>query len=320
MDAEIGDLNTEGAHASDSAPMILTCPNCATRYFVDDHRIGPSGRAVRCASCGESWTARSETALELSQSPEEGAIAHEPPPPPPEPEARIEDIPPHELPAEELPKVFRERAQTRKKVRQAAATGVVWAALGGIMVVLAAVGLLMRQDIAQIWPKTAGAYAAIGLPVNLVGLTIEEQTARPALKDGHAAVIVTGLLRNIRDKAVVAPRLRISLLNPAGRPMAVKIADPGGASIPPGEARRFVVDMIDPPVSATDVEIAFALDGPTRRRPPPGTPKPAKLSLRGAASVEGPPLTPGSIVALPADATEAKPLPANSPYALRPHG
>ena len=278
--------------------MILTCPECASRYFVDDDRIGPDGRTVRCAGCGNKWTAKAEEPLDL--------IAAEPKP-------AVDEIPEVRTP-EPLPKVFRERAETKKQVREAAAAGVVWAGLAGAFVVMVGAAVLMRQDVANLWPRTAGAYAMAGLPVNLVGLTIENQHAQPQLQDGHAALVITGALRNIRDRPVIAPPLKISLLNPAGRPVAVKIADPDGARIPPGEARRFVVNVLDPPVSATDVDIAFVLDHKARKHALPAAgPAPAKLSLRGAASPES---SLGPIVPAAAGAVEAKPLPKSSPYAL----
>src|SRR3569623_3115804 len=62
MEAEIGDLEQEVAGASDSSVMILTCPECATSYFVDDSRISPAGRPVKCSNCGARWTALPEAA------------------------------------------------------------------------------------------------------------------------------------------------------------------------------------------------------------------------------------------------------------------
>jgi predicted Zn finger-like uncharacterized protein len=39
----------------ESFTMILTCPQCATRYIVDDAEMRHEGRKVKCAACGEEW-------------------------------------------------------------------------------------------------------------------------------------------------------------------------------------------------------------------------------------------------------------------------
>jgi predicted Zn finger-like uncharacterized protein len=287
--------------------MILTCPECATRYSVPDEQVGAQGRTVRCAACGARWTAKAEEPLELSPEPVADFS---------EPEAEGETAPAVGLPADELPKIFRAQAKAKANERQAVATGVVWAGLAGAFAVMVGLTVLMRQDVARIWPRTAGAYAMAGLPVNLVGLTIENQHAQPTLKDGHAAVTITGVLRNIRDRAVAPPPLKISLLNPAGRALVVKIEDPAGAMIPPGEARKFVVDMLDPPISATDVEIGFAPDAPRRQSSrAPSMPAPTRMPLRGAADAPAPAPPQGPMVPVQR-AQDAQPLPSSSPYAL----
>ena len=35
--------------------MFVTCPSCSSRYVVDPAKIGPNGRAVKCAKCGHTW-------------------------------------------------------------------------------------------------------------------------------------------------------------------------------------------------------------------------------------------------------------------------
>src|SRR6185312_3623916 len=84
MKAEIGDLGWEAVGASDSSVMILTCPECATSYFVDDSRISPAGRTVKCSNCGARWTATPEGAADA---------------PAPEPEAAAPAAPAADAPA-----------------------------------------------------------------------------------------------------------------------------------------------------------------------------------------------------------------------------
>ncbi|WP_313447354.1 MJ0042-type zinc finger domain-containing protein, partial [Brevundimonas sp.] len=66
--------------------MILTCPACATSYFIRDEAIGPEGRKVRCQSCGEVWRATPDEPLELTLTPDPAVAAAATPATPPEPD------------------------------------------------------------------------------------------------------------------------------------------------------------------------------------------------------------------------------------------
>src|SRR5277367_1499259 len=99
--AEIGNLDVGVAPASDSVVMILTCPECATGYFVEDDQIQARGRSVRCAACGHRWTALPERPLELVSNAIDGAIGSDP-------DALTDDAP---LSGDDLPRAFRTRAE-----------------------------------------------------------------------------------------------------------------------------------------------------------------------------------------------------------------
>ncbi len=283
--------------------MILTCPECATRYFVGDEAFGPAGRVVRCTACKASWRAAADAPLELTQS-EEGAAAREP----------GAGAAPGELKAGELPKAFRARREEKKRVREAATQGAVWAAAAAVLALLVAAALVFRIDVVRIWPRTASAYAAVGLPVNQVGLTIEKVQAQPALQDGRAALMVTGVVRNIRSKPVAVPPLRVALLDKAGKQVAAVTARAGDPTAPAGGVRAFSVAVLDPPASATDVEVTFAPAGKAAAAARPRRePAAAELKLRPTAAAPAPVLTPQAAEALPAGDPHALAEPETAP-------
>jgi len=44
--------------------MIVTCPSCETHFSVPDAALGPRGRTLRCARCGEKWHQQPETVID----------------------------------------------------------------------------------------------------------------------------------------------------------------------------------------------------------------------------------------------------------------
>jgi hypothetical protein len=255
---------------------------------------------VRCAACGHRWTARAEPSQ--STAPPAGALT-EPPEGAGDREAR--------LIGDDLPKAFRDRAEEGRRLRRAAVTGAAWA--GGLIVLAALAGaaVTFREGVVRAWPQTASVYAAVGLPVNPLGLDIEQVKAEPSLQEGHATLSVSGLIRNVEGRALVAPPLRISLLNAQGKRVAGQIAVLANARIPAGETRHFVTAIFDPPFSAQNLQVEFAVGAKGRvmaaAKPPPPMPS---FALRGpavspaptnAAVVEAQPLAPAQAQALPAN-------------------
>lgn len=308
--------------------MILTCPECATGYFVDDAQIKPGGRMVRCAACGARWMAQPDTPLELTNDESEGALAREP---------GAADVEPAELTGDDLPKVFRERANEQEKMRQARMMGLIWGGVALLVVVLVVCLVVFREAVVRAVPSTAAAYKAIGLPVNRVGLTIEGVHAEPALQDGHAALSVSMTVRNVEDHPIDSPPLSIVLLNAQGKRVGGQIVRPANPRIAPGEQKFFATAILDPPLTAHDLEVTFALDAvgkapaprPPVRLAPAATPAlPPAPTLRGAASPEEPaspgapaveggvsvPISPGA----PAGASTAPPAPAKPAAPAKP--
>ncbi|MFK0300353.1 DUF3426 domain-containing protein [Brevundimonas sp. NPDC090276] len=258
--------------------MILTCPACATSYFVPDEAIGPNGRRVRCKSCGHDWRATLEDEpLELSAAEEpvvEAGFGKREEPP--------ESL--AETPAPELPRAFRAKAEQQRKMRRAATQGAVWAGLAVVVLALLGAAFAFRLPIVQAWPQAAAVYNLVGAPVNLAGLEFEAVGARTAPHD-PGKVVVSGALRNIRDNEVVVPPVRVALLDAKGGEVAHRIIRLETAPVLPGKVQGFAVVILDPDHKASGVGVDFVMEPkapeardavpakpavkqPTRRAPP----------------------------------------------------
>ena len=289
MKAEIGDLGWEAAGASDSTVMILTCPECATSYFVDDSRIAAAGRVVKCSNCGARWTAMPAGAEPAPAAAAPSTTAAQEPASAPTPavdELVIEGPVPAEPPFEPR-NAAAPRREANGKVLVLAGSAVAAAAL-------IAMAIVFRAQVVQLMPASQAAYAGLGLPVS--SLVIEQVRADPAFQGGRAVLSVTGQIRNLRAAAATAPALRVSLLDRMGKPVATKIARPINAAVPAHAVRHFAISIVDPPANVHDLEVSFDAAGK-------GGAPPAKAQVQAPAEPQ------------PA---EAQPLPSGSPDALPP--
>lgn len=291
--------------------MILTCPDCATSYFVDDERVPPQGRTVKCTSCGNRWRAMPETEADpkpetptTAAVPSAGdALASEPSAAgEAKPEtATASDVPVAAAAADDdlefvsaTPKSRTKRGAAAKQSKKRPKGLILGVIAAGLVVAAIGAAVLFRQPIVDAAPAVAPVFNAAGLKVDTLGLAIEDVTSKAVLQGGRPVLSITGVIRNRYKTAAEAPPIRISLLDKKGEAVAGLVAAPLNAKVPPNARRYFAVSLPDPPAGAHELEIAFDL-----------TAKPA--AGHGGSEAHGP------------MAEDAKPLAAGSPDALAPH-
>ncbi len=226
--------------------MIVTCPSCDAKYRVDAGALEARGGRAKCASCGHVWTVEDE-ALTLSEPVNRPTPAPAPEPQPePEPRPSLREKP-HAA--------IRAREDEKRRKARLAAEGAGWAGVAACLAVVLAGAVLFRVDVVETWPRSAGAYAAVGLPVNPVGLEVFGLDARMAEEDGAPVLIVEGEVRNVTGRDRPAPPLRAQVLGADGSVLAEWSVTLESPAFVPGAAERFRTTFPAPPEAAARVEV-----------------------------------------------------------------
>jgi predicted Zn finger-like uncharacterized protein len=273
--------------------VVIACPACGTRYQLAREMLGKK-RMVKCANCQTAWEAFPVEAVAMAAAAAAPAVA-EPPQGDqmftPAEERRLDaafeaeataeaasstpkpiaDIvasiapKPKAKPAADVAVLNKDRqrafverqnlmnrrlplARMRSSARQVA--------LAALIVVFAVV-LFFRANIVEQFPDLAGAYSAIGLGVNLVGLEFREVRTLKSLRDGSEVLIVDARIASVSDHLVVVPQVIVTLLDAGGRSIYEWSVTPEMRDLEPGESIAFETQLTRPPAGAEGVRLTF---------------------------------------------------------------
>jgi predicted Zn finger-like uncharacterized protein len=210
--------------------MILTCPQCSTRYHVDPASVGANGRTVRCASCSNRWLAK----------------------PPADAPMMIELAPEALAATSRLPVAAPDKARGR-----GSASLVGW--LAGVLVVLVvASAVIGRNEIVAGFPASAAIYQWLGLPIALqLGLQFEGVVSKRLQEGGVAVLVVEGAIINLSEKQRRVPPIRVTLLDGGGRRLQQELFQAKDGELDAGGKTRFSGRLLNPAEQARHFSVTF---------------------------------------------------------------
>ena len=233
--------------------MILTCPECATRYQTDAASFQPAGRKVRCAKCSHVW-------FQEAPQPEPSDIELPPPPPEPEP-PRAAPQPVHQAYApdveEETEETFEAPPKQRMRLDRLALAGG-WLGLAAVVLLIGWAAVSYRQQIATLWPQSSSLYSALGMKVNARGIAFADVTRRYETEDDQMVLAVSGTIVNVSTRELPVPAVRVILTGQDSRELYHWSFTPDAATLRPGQRVHFLTRLSNPPDSARHLELRFA--------------------------------------------------------------
>jgi hypothetical protein len=135
-----------------------------------------------------------------------------------------------------------------------------WPGLPTIILVLAgiiAALLNWRATVVRFVPQTASLFSAVGLPVNLRGLSLDDVKTSMEAHDGVNVLVVEGTIANLTRQPLEVPRLRFAVRNPAGYEVYAWTALPAEPVLAPGNRAPFRSRLASPPADAQDIIVRF---------------------------------------------------------------
>jgi predicted Zn finger-like uncharacterized protein len=114
-----------------------------------------------------------------------------------------------------------------------------------------------RANVVRLLPQTAPLFSAVGLPVNLRGLSFDNVKTSVESHDGMPVLVVEGVVANLTRQPLEVPRLRFAVRNSAGYEVYAWTSLPAQAVLGPGDIEPFRSRLASPPADGQDVIVRF---------------------------------------------------------------
>ncbi len=260
--------------------MLLCCPHCEAGFRVAAEALGESGRIVRCARCSGSWFAAVEpVGSELGMAETAGAqvvhsldgewdqiVAYA------EPSViEIETSP--SITFDRVPEIVVENETVRANIKagrpissrnlnrsKRSEAPLIFLAAIGVLGILA-VALVSRETIVRTVPNFAGLYAAMGIPVNLLGLEFRDVRTIREMQDGIPVLVIEGNVVNVVKHAVEVPRVRLAILGSNGQELYSWTTLLQRSILADNEKVSFRSRLASPPPEGREILVRFLTRG-----------------------------------------------------------
>ena len=135
-----------------------------------------------------------------------------------------------------------------------------WAA-GAVAIALVAGAVTGRGRLAELSPRAATLFAAVGLPIEAGGLQFRGVSAQRTGSGPESVLVVEGDIVNSSPGERGVPQLEISVQGDRGEPFYTWTSTPPRQTLPGTETTRFRARLAAPPAEGRRVLVRFAAMG-----------------------------------------------------------
>ncbi len=211
--------------------MILTCPECSTRFTLSAQLLGADGAQVKCSGCAHVWHQLPDPDeldevddIQNLQDVEENDEAGEPEPE----EAAVKDVEKEELPVDDIPDSVKpiprddDEISSAPDKKEGSSSGgnakalFSYGAAGGVFVIILVLLLVINAPVQRMMPSTNLLYGVFGISAPIPGEGLIFDQIKAVVHEEQKNITVKGNIINLGMQKKNIPAMKISLRDTNG--------------------------------------------------------------------------------------------------------